>query len=120
MRIAHSVSHAIQEGASSTTILVRGGSAAYKTITEHTVLHMILPKESGDVSVSLGGISTAKTLYIEADQDITVKLGGTDKDPIDVKAGFPFALVMATGVTSVHIANPSEESQAVVKGIIGG
>ena len=119
MRIAHTVAHAIQEGASNATLATRGGVTQYETITEHTEVYMLLAATSGDVAVPLGGVSIVKTLYLEADQNVTVKLGGVDKDAIDLKANFPLALVMATGVATVHINNATA-TQATVKGVIGG
>ena len=119
MRISHTVSHVVQEGAQNTTVLTRGGIAVYDTVTENTAYWMQLADAVANQELNLGGISTVKTLYIEADQNITVRLALNTNYAIDIKSSFPFALVMSVGVTAIYVTNASGAT-ANLKVVLGG
>jgi hypothetical protein len=119
MRVVHNVGQVIQEGTGNTSVVTRGGVPVYHTITEHEEGLVLIAPATENQAVSLGGVASVTSLYVEADHDVTVKLGATDHEAISVKAGFPLALVMATGVAAVYISNPGA-TQTAVKVAVGG
>jgi len=121
MRIAHIVSHAVQEGTANATLVTRGGVAQYVTITEHTEYAEVLAKATTDAALHLGGITSVLSVYIEADQNIIVKLAATTAAAaINVKANFPLALVLSAGVAAIYVTNPSSTDDANLKVVLGG
>jgi len=119
MRISHTATHIVQEGSQNTAVLTRGSDAAYETITEHTSYIMKLAAAAANVELLLGGLTTVKTLWLIADQDVTVRLVLNTNYAIDVKADFPLAVVMATGVTAIFVTNTAAV-EAELSVVLGG
>ena len=119
MRISHTAQQIVQEGSQNTTVLTRGSEAVYETITEHTSYIMKLAAAATNVELDLGGLVTVKTLWLSADQDVTVRLVLNTNYAIDVKADFPLAIVMATGVTAIFVTNGAGV-EAELSVVLGG
>lgn len=121
MRVIHTVAHAVQEGPSNATVITRGGVAAYKTITEHFEVTLLMSVEELDAeatAILFGAFDIAHTVYIESDQDLRVNLWGLEGNFIDISAGFPLAIVSVTGFDSVWLNNLGL-SQATVRVVLG-
>lgn len=119
MRIGHTAQHIVQEGSQNTAVLTRGAEAQYETVTEHTSYVMKLAELATNVELNLGGIVTVKSLWLCADQGITVRLVLNTNYAIDVKADFPLAIVMATGVTAIFVTNTAAV-EAELSVVLGG
>lgn len=117
MRIIHNVGQAVQEGPTYATVVHRT-AVAYQTITEHQEQTLQLAAEAEDVEVSLGCLESVTTLYLEADQDVEVKLAGAENPALALAAGFALALVVSEPITSILLSNPGLVA-ATVKIVLG-
>lgn len=84
-----------------------------------------LDPEDADVAVGMGSIADAKYIYIESDYPITAKLNGTGNfaipltptvdgvgvERVVVQKGM--LLLKTAGITSIHLSNPAQASDAV-------
>ncbi len=118
MRVVHTVEQAVQEGSANATVASRGGVSVYKTITEHIEKTMTLDASATDVAVTFTAITAVKTLFIESDQDLEVKLWGAAGDSLKLEATFPLAFVAIEAITEILLTNLSM-SAATVKMILG-
>ena len=118
MRVVHTVEQAVQEGSANATVASRGGVSVYKTITEHIEKTVTLAAEATDIEVVFTSITAAKTVFIEADQDLKVKLWGAAGDSLKLEAGFPLAFVAIEAIEEILLTNLSM-SAATVKVILG-
>ena len=114
MRIAHTVSHAVQEGSANAVVFTRGGTAVYKTVTENTAYVLTLAADAVALEIEQGGVVDIKTLFISSDKHILVMLGASDHEPISVEANFPLALVMHETIDKVFVTNDSEEEATLL------
>jgi hypothetical protein len=119
MRILHLASVELQEGAGEASLLTRGGSVNYKTITQYLAQTIVLAALSEDTSIPMTAITEVSVLHVDSDQDINIKLFGVDGSAIPIKAYFPFSIVLATPLTEIFIANLGA-SEAKVQVLIGG
>lgn len=110
---------------SASVVLTEGGSTiGRRTIAidpvaadtaERTEHDMKLANGASDQALSMGGIATGTALYLTTDKQITVKLGGTDKDPITVDR----MLFLVGEFTSIHLGNASGDTAEVKATVLG-
>lgn len=110
-------------------IIDRGNSgidriSAQTHLAEATTGSIVLADGSTDTQISLGtGIVTGRLFYLETDQDITVKLGGSQADralPIKVPvSGIVAAMYLDVEYTSVYLTNASGTDANVYYAIVG-
>lgn len=110
-------------------IIDRGNSgidriSAQTHLAEATTGRIVLAAGATDTQIALGqGIATGRLFYLETDQDITVKLGGTEaaralsvKIPVDAVVG---TLYMDVEYTSVYLTNGGTSDANLYYAIVG-
>jgi len=81
----------------------------------------IIPKDTDDAVMDLGGVDTAALLYIETDQEITIKLnGGTEVFKITPTTGAKAKLFWEGQFTSIKVSNASTTEDAIVTYMVAG
>lgn len=74
-----------------------------------------------DESLAFGGIATAKVLYIETDQELTLKFnGGAESIALKPTSGSNAKFFCEGEFTGVTVTNPSASNDATVTFMIAG
>jgi hypothetical protein len=82
---------------------------------------LTLAKSTTDEAISFGSVTTAKFLYIETDQALTMKFnGGSDVLKLSPVAGSKAKLLWEGEFTAILLTNPSADTDAVVTYIVAG
>ena len=104
--------------------LQRTEQTAIRSIREEVVGHnetRVVDKATADESLAFGGVATANFLYIETDQEITVKLnGGSEVFKIAPTTGYKAKLLWDGEFTSISVSNDSADTDAIVTYMIAG
>jgi len=109
-------------------IVSRGGDeekvSAQTALAEATGSLIVVAPASTDVPLPMGsGIATGRLFYLEADQDITIKFGGTEAErAMSVKvpqSGKLARMFLDIEFTSVYVTNSGTSAANVVYAVIG-
>jgi len=93
-------------------------------LAEATGSQIVVAAAATDEQLPMGsGIVTGRAFYMEADQDVTIKFGGTEADrALSVKVPsttYPAILYLDIEFTSVYITNAGTDDANVFYAVIG-
>jgi len=81
----------------------------------------VIPKNTVDAVLELGGVTTAAVLYIETDQALTLKLNsGVQVFKLTPTTGAKAKLFWEGEFTSLKVSNPSTTVDAIVTYLVAG
>ncbi len=74
-----------------------------------------------DDALELGGVTTAKVLYLETDQEITIKInGGSESFKLTPTTGYNAKLFWEGEFTALAVSNASTTTEAIVSYMVAG
>jgi len=81
----------------------------------------VIPVSTTDADLELGGVETAKLLYIETDQELTIKInGGTETFKLTPTSGAKAKLFWEGEFTELKVSNASTTVEAIVTYLVAG
>ncbi|MCU0912949.1 MAG: hypothetical protein MUC88_00125 [Planctomycetes bacterium] len=81
----------------------------------------VIPKSTTDADLDLGGVGTANLLYMETDQELTLKLnGGTEQFKLTPTSGAKAKLFWEGEITEIKASNASTTEDAIVTYLVAG
>lgn len=81
----------------------------------------VIPKSTTDDTLELGGVGTAAILYMETDQELTIKInGGTESFKLTPTSGANAKLLWEGEFTSLSVSNASADNDAILTYLVAG
>jgi hypothetical protein len=81
----------------------------------------IVAKNTTDQDLEFGGVTTASILYIETDQELSIKLnGGAESFKLVPTSGANAKLLWEGEFTQIQVTNPSSDNDAIVTYMLAG
>ena len=101
----------IQETAGGDPVLQKSIASQEDTIAEYSSYVINVPISTTNMSISLAGITTASTLFLQVDNPITIRLNSITNTAITVNRNF----LLDGAITSIHVTNASATLVAKVE-----